>query len=179
MESHYRHWGEKEKLALANAGSFKELGKVVVDILSIMPGGVNVVSGPISTGGMGTTAANIAVFKNIVEILTEDMGLNILSWVPFEIKIHDLHTEWSKTNGKGYCMPILEDFYHAAFCSNKITKVHFIHGWESSFGARWEHELCDKLGIEKVYLSKELSQKALNRKSDSFQFVDYASRNYN
>jgi hypothetical protein len=58
-------------------------------------------------------------------------------------------------------MPILETFYHTMFSSGRIRKVYFIHGWESSFGARWEHDLCEKLKIEKIYLSPELSQKAL------------------
>ena len=166
MDTHFKYWTEEDKKALNKAESFKDLAEIGLTVMNRMPKDVHVVSGPISTGGVGNLLENIEVFRGITEILRQEMGLNILSWVPFELKIRPLLAEWQKCNDKNsYCTPILDDFYHACFHSGKITKVHFIHGWESSFGSRWEHDLCEKLGIEINYLSPEFSHKALKRKS--------------
>lgn len=168
MSIHLRDWSEKERRDLAKARSFKEMARVAAAVMKRMPKNIHVVSGPISTGGVGTNVGNIKVFQGIVEILNEEKGLNVLSWIPFELKVRELLAEWHKINGKGsYCMPILDDFYYAVFTSGKICKVHFIHGWESSFGSSWEHKLCEKLGIEMEHLSPEISQKALARKMES------------
>lgn len=163
MSIHLRHFKEEEKDHLKNAKSFKDLANLALNIINRIPGGVSAVSGPISTGGVGYVSGNLIVFSNITEILVEE-GVNVLSWIPFETKIHEFLLEWKKTRKSGeYCMSILEDFYHPVFSSGKVNDVHFIHGWESSFGSRWEHSLCEKLGIKIIYLPPELSQKALER----------------
>jgi hypothetical protein len=164
---HFRHWNEKERLALTKAKSFGELAELALQIIDRMPEDINIVSGPISTGGVGSNAGNIKVFKNITEFLGDEMGLNVLSWIPFETRIGGMAREWSKLNPEGaYCMPILNDFYYPIFSSKKIKKVNFIHGWQSSFGASWEHKLCEELGIQREYLSAELSQKALDKEPE-------------
>lgn len=168
MSIHFQHWNNKEKKALSKAMSFKDVAKIYLNVMNHMPKNIHAVSGPMTTGGVGVREDNIKIFKSITEILSEDMKLNIISWIPFEFNIRKLLDKWIETNGKNaYCTPILEEFYRTVYASGKVTKVHFIHGWESSTGARWEHDLCEKLGIERCYLSPELSQKALNRKTTS------------
>ena len=164
MSIHLRHFKEEEKEHLKNAKTFKDLADLALQIINRIPEGVSAISGPISTGGVGNTAENLTVFSNVTEILIEENEINVLSWIPFETKMHEFYLEWKKTSKDGeYCMPILEDFYQPIFSSGKVNDVHFIHGWESSFGSRWEHNLCEKLGIKKIYLSPKLSQKALKR----------------
>lgn len=166
QDVHFRHWSEKDKKAITKVRDFKEMAQIALEIMERMPKGIHAVSGPMTTGGVGSNMGNVEVFQNITEMLAEDKKLNIISWIPFEVKVRDFLAEWFKKNDKdSYCMAILEDFYHTVFSSGKIVKVHFIHGWESSFGASWEHKLCEKLGIERNYLSPEFSQKALKRKT--------------
>jgi hypothetical protein len=51
-----------------------------------------------------------------------------------------------------YPMPILEEFYLPLYQSGRIKKFFFVSGWESSFGATWEHDRAKELGIEIHYL---------------------------
>ncbi len=160
---HYRHWNPRDHDALKDAKSFVDLAAIALDILRRTPGKAEMVSGPISTGGVGTIQGNRKVFEGVIEILIGESHRNIFSQMPFEDKMVELYLEWHRQNpAEEYCTPILNDFYEKVFLSGKVSALHFIHGWESSFGARWEHGNCDRWGIEKRYLPQELSVRALD-----------------
>ena len=161
-EIQWKLWNMEDKKALDDATDFKQLVNIALAIISRMTGDAHMVSGPISTGGVGTVEGNGKVFANIIEILIKDQGINIFSQMPFEEKMVKLYKEWFKNNpNEKYCRPILDDFYEPLFSSGKVKVLHFIHNWESSTSARWENENCERWGIEKKYLSKELLIKAL------------------
>lgn len=150
---HYKEWTKEEKKRLAQATTFKELADIALGIMKRRGGNLEMVSGPISTGGVGTVDGNMKVFEQTIESLDKTGGVNVFSQMPFEPKMHELHNVWSKKNpGQEYCMPILEDFYEPVFSSGLVKTLNFIKGWESSKGARWEHEGCNRWNIRKVYL---------------------------
>ena len=160
---HYRNWIDADKQKLAKSKSFKDLADIVIEIINRIPKKIEMVSGPISTGGVGSKIENLKVFESVVEILILESKLNIFSQIPFEEKMNELYREWYVNNpDEKYCMPILEEFYERLFSSGKVKKLHFINDWQSSFGARWEHDNCDRWGIERNYLPRELSVRALN-----------------
>jgi len=160
---HFKYWTEADRRALAKVTTFKDLATLAIDIIQRFPGNVCMVSGPISTGGVGTLEGNRKVFTRVIELLATEQSANIFSQMPFEDRIAELYKEWHADNPKEkYCMPILNDFYHEIFSTGKVSSLHFIYGWDSSFGARWEHDNCDKWGIERHYLPQELSLRALN-----------------
>ncbi len=164
-EIHWRQWTDDEKRELDSAKDFKQLSHIAISIISRMSGDVHMVSGPISTGGVGTVEGNGKVFANVIEILITEQGINIFSQMPFEEKMVKLYREWFKNNpNEKYCRPILDDFYEPLFSSGKVKVLHFIYGWESSTGARWENESCERWVIERRYLPKELSDRAFNMK---------------
>jgi hypothetical protein len=153
-EAHLKYWTDADKQALTRASSFSEMTEIALRIMRNMPRGIHVVSGPVSTGGFGNVEDNMKAFEMTVEDLHEK-GINVLSWAPFEEVIRVLLKEWRKANpGAGYCMPILKDFYLPLFESGLIMDVHFIFGWESSFGSRWEHGQCVRLNINRHFLPK-------------------------
>jgi len=159
---HFNYWNDSDKEKVAKSTKFSELAVVALSILNRIPGDIHMVSGPISTGGVGTLEGNRRVFEKTVETLVSEEHLNIFSQMPFEDKMVELYRKWHAYNPKEkYCMPILEDFYEPVFSSGKIKVLHFIHGWELSYGAKWEHDNCDGWGIERRYLPKELSLRAL------------------
>ena len=161
---HFDNWTEAQKAALRNAKSFSDLFHVAMSVVKRMPPGVHMISGPISTGGVGTREGNMKVFSGVIEILTIEQGLNVFSQAPFELMIKELLEEWMIANPKEkYCTPILTDFYKPLFESRLVTVMHFINGWESSHGARFEHAECVRLGIKIDYLGVEYSVKALAR----------------
>jgi hypothetical protein len=77
-------------------------------------------------------------------------GHAVFDQVPFDSKFGQLITHITDR----YPTEILDEFYLPIFSSGKIKKLFFIKGWESSFGARWEHDRAKELGIEIIYLNK-------------------------
>ena len=154
---HYRYWNEKDEDDVAQARDFGSLAKIALRIIGRHPPLVHMVSGPISTGGIGNgdIEINMRAFRAVIEHLCS-RGLNVFSQIPFEGKFIELGNEWKETHpGGGYCMPILNDFYLRVFSSGRIAAVHFMHDWRSSFGATWEYETCGRLAIDRRELGQE------------------------
>ncbi len=153
-EHHFKHWTEADKEWLAMATSFEELAEIALAVLGRFPGKVEMVSGPISTGGVGSVEGNRRVFARTIDGLVKD-GHEIFDQWPFESKLAELSRAWLAQHPEdSYCYPILEDFYRVIFDGGKISTIHFIPGWETSTGARWEHDHCDRYGIERNYLPR-------------------------
>jgi hypothetical protein len=160
---HYNYWTLLDRENLCRARTFIDLADLALSIISRLPVGVEMVSGPISTGGVGTICGNRKVFEGIIEILIKESGLNIFSQMPFEDKMVEFYKVWhAKHPTEKYCMPILYEFYDRVFSTGKVKGLHFIHGWESSYGAKWEHDYCVRWSIDCHYLTSELSQKVLS-----------------
>jgi hypothetical protein len=152
---HHRYWTDEDKRSSANIKTFSALAEMALQIMKRMPPRVHAVSGPITTGGLGNAKDNMALFKKTTEDLAIEKGLNVLSWVPFEDIIVSILKEWKKANpDEKYCMPLLDDFYLPLFESGLISDIHFIYGWDSSMGARWEHDQCVRLNIARHFLPK-------------------------
>jgi hypothetical protein len=121
------------------------------------------ISGPISTDGVGTLEGNRKVYTRIIEIMALESNFDVFSQMPFEDKMVELYRAWHIANpSEKYCTPILTDFYEKVFSSGNVEGLHLIHSWESSHGARWEHDNCDRWNIARDYLPEELSMRALN-----------------
>jgi hypothetical protein len=160
---HFIHWHPSDYRALDTAKSFSDLSKLALGMTDRISGKIEMVSGPISTGGVGSAEGNKRVFEGIIEILISESASNIFSQMPFETKMEELYRKWYAENpGEKYCWPILDEFYEPLFASGKVERLHFIHDWESSTGATWEHDNCDRWGIKRHYLPKELSIRALD-----------------
>ena len=149
-------------MMLGWAGTFRDLSDLALNIMYRMPESIEMVSGPISTGGVGNIPGNRKVFERAIELLVGENMLNIFSQMPFEDKMVEFYLAWHATHPKEkYCTPILTDFYERIFSTGKVKIIHFIHGWESSYGASWEHENCDRWKIRRFYLSEMFSRRAL------------------
>lgn len=159
MSIHTKHWTDKDIKALKKVKTFSQLADAALEIMKRHPHGVHMVSGPISTGGVGNREGNQKVFAGVIERIAENQDLSVFSQIPFEDKIVELKKAWAAQNPDAdYCMPILTDFYEKIFSSGKVAKLHFIHSYESSQGAVWEHDNCVRWKIEKTYLSPEVSR---------------------
>ncbi|MES2088114.1 MAG: hypothetical protein V4467_03960 [Patescibacteria group bacterium] len=141
-----KYWTAKNYEDVEKAEVFSELFVVASEILNSIPEPVALVSGPISTGGLGSIEKNLEVMARNIAAL-EKKGVHIFNQLPFENKFK----EFSK-NSKEYYTPILDHFYLPLFQTGKITKIFFVPGWETSTGAKWEYEQAEKLGIEKILL---------------------------
>ena len=141
------YWTPFNIYDLMEATTFEGLFSIAHSILLRMPQPISMVCGPITSGGTGTKEGNIKVFKKTIKELS-DKNINIFSQMPFEKPMWAIQ----KTDYYRGGYHILEAFYLPIFESGLVKKFFFIRGWESSMGAKWEHEQAKRLGIEIVYL---------------------------
>jgi len=144
---HYWEQADYEEMAMAK--TFGDLVPISIRIIGRMPQPVVLVSGPISSGGKGSLTENLKVFEDAI-ITFMKKGYSVFNQLPFEPKLQELSKDY-----KEYCTPILDDIFLPILKSGLIKKMFFIPGWESSVGARWEYNICEKLKIEQVLLSPE------------------------
>lgn len=109
---------------------------------------LGMVSGPISTGGLGSVAANIVAFEKTVSLL-QVLNVPLFNQLPFEPHM------WRIAEAEGDDFDpkeLLEGFYLPLLMSGCIGTLYFIHGWESSNGAQWEHGKTIELGLGRAFL---------------------------
>jgi len=147
---------EKLRQECAEAQNFEELADIAVREMHKFEA-AEVVCGPVSTGGLGTLEKNLQAFIAVIHMLQKE-GRPIFSQEPYEERIAELRVQWraeDPARAEAYCMPILDILYTRIFDAGRVRKGWFIPGWESSFGARWEHAKFKKLGVEIEYISPE------------------------
>ena len=147
------HWRGADSDALTEAGSFAELADVALTVLQRLPQPVGQVCGPISNGGVGSVAGNLIVFGNTIDMLAKQ-GISIFDQRPFETHFNRIENTKGDEWGIGPRSDVLNGFYLPLFDSKLVNTFYFIHGWESSDGARWEHEQAERLDINTIYLKK-------------------------
>ena len=141
-------WTDEDIAALDFVETLTDMHAVAHRVLHRMPDPVVQVCGPISTGGRGSVEANLSAFTEIISELQEK-GHHVFDQVPFEIPMKKLKVTLAPGE---YLETILTDFYQPLFESKKIVAFYFMADWESSHGAKWEHEQALRLGIEIIYL---------------------------
>lgn len=143
-----KYWDAEDVLALEQAKSMEQLCDIAFIILRKMPQPIGQVCGPIGSGGAGSVAKNLEIFNDTVVVLQTE-GKIIFDQMPFEDPIQEFK-KFPPVSEDVFI--ILDKFYLPIFESGLIKKVYFMKGWESSNGAKWEHEQAQKLGIEIEYL---------------------------
>lgn len=97
---------------------------------------------------MGSIEKNLDIFNSAIKKLQGE-GLIVFDQMPFEIPMQVLKSKFSKEKiGED----ILNYFYLPIFNSGNITTFYFLPTWQTSLGAKWEHEKAKELGIKIVYL---------------------------
>lgn len=142
------YW-QKYAEALRNAKTYAEIGSIALQVQKDMEFKVEQVCGPIGTGGYGTLDQNLESFGRTIDKLKQ-LGLPMYDQRPMESAIQRI-----KNGSTIYPKGILTEIYLPLFESGGISKVYFMHNWQTSTGARWENEQCKRLGIDIRYLIKD------------------------
>jgi len=143
------YWKEKDWQDLEKSQNIKDLYTIAERVISRMPKPMVSVCGPIATGGFGSIDKNLELFNNEIIKLQKNL-INVFDQMPFE----DMMQKLKITMGLDQCCKsIVDDFYLPIFNSGYISDFYFIKNWESSNGAKWEHEIAKKLGIKINYLN--------------------------
>lgn len=144
-----KYWHKEDWEALEKAESFADMRIIARRVLDRIPRPVAGVCGPIAeTGGLHSVEANLNVFNNTI-IQLQKTGLRIFDQMPFEDKMQKFKAEM---NRKDFLKELNDDFYLPIFQSGIVSTFYFIPGWESSNGARFEHQKALELSIKIVYL---------------------------
>jgi len=154
----------QQVLALQRVTTYQELADIALSQLGVMNEGSSnrpgIICGPISNGGLGSKELNITHFELVVNHFVAAKHGNFFSQIPFEEalwRVQGLLASADPTvHPKGAGNPLLEGFYRPLFESGLIGSMLFIKDWESSDGARWEHELGIELGLSVGYLNDKL-----------------------
>ncbi len=133
---------------LEQAESIDTMRDIAFNVLRRMPAPIGQVCGPISTGGRGTILENLIAFNETIVFLQAE-GKIIFDQMPFEAPMQRIKTTLPAGQ---YATALLTDFYLPIFTSGLIKKLYFMPDWESSKGARWEHDQAKQLGIEIEYI---------------------------
>lgn len=133
---------------ITDAGAYEELTPIALRVMHRIPGSIAMVCGPISTGGLGSIPKNIAAFELAIEKVARS-GEPVFTQMPFESVMQDIN---GKLTPECNASSLMETFYRPLLESGLIKRLYFLPDWESSTGARWEHELATHLGIEIKYL---------------------------
>lgn len=144
-----KYWEKEDWDNLENANSIDDLYMIAQIIISRMQKPLIQVCGPITTGGLSSVEANLNAFNETIKKLQND-GLNVFDQMPFEKSMERITKSiGSKSEASG---SILTNFYYPIFKSGVISTFYFMPNWQSSFGAKCEHEKAKELGIKIVYL---------------------------
>lgn len=143
-----QYWTDEDFTYIESIETLKEMYVLAERILSRMPDPIIEVCGPISTGGRGSVEANLEAFRATICALQDD-GKHVFDQTPFEVGFKRVTRNLEPGE---YMEAILTDFYQPIFESGRISTFYFMPDWQSSKGARWEHEQAKRLGIEIFYL---------------------------
>ena len=94
-----------------------------------------------------TKATGRFISKTIAKLI--EQGHHVFNQMPLEkdmMRVRAQQDVGHKQNN------LLEGVYRPLFASGRLTKLFFIHGWESSQGANWELERAKEYGIEVEFL---------------------------
>ena len=142
-----KYWEEKDFQDLERAESMGDTYIIAERILKRMPKLVVQVCGPISSGG-GDSINNLEALKRAIRDLQEK-GLNVFDQTPFDATVRRIK---SKTLPTEYFESVLTDFHLPLFELGIISTLYFMPNWQTSHGAKWEHEQGKKMGLEIIYL---------------------------
>lgn len=141
-------WTEEDWQDLHTANTAKDMYAVAERVVSRMPEPIGQVCGPIASGGLGSLEANLQAFNETIKKLQAE-GAHLFDQMPFEIPMQGLKKDLKPGE---YAYSILDDFYLPLMQNEKITTFYFMPNWQTSTGARWEHDLVTKMGKEIKYL---------------------------
>lgn len=138
-----REFTTSEAARVRAATTFEDLYAIAMGIIENLPQPLGQVIGPITTGGLGSREANVALFDRTIHCLIR-RGYSIFNQILFTDKIN-LISETPYFQGEDQ---LLETFYLPLFQSGKIDHIWIMPTWRTSSGATWEYGLTKDLGIK-------------------------------
>ncbi len=149
-EATKKYWTKEDWENLEKVESVGDLYLIAMNVISKMPKPFIEVCGPVApNGGLGSVEANLNAFNETIKKLQSE-GMIVFDQMPFEEPMQKLKV---KLASKGeFLNNVLSDFYYPIFESGVVSAFYFMPNWQTSFGAKCEHEKAKELGIKIIYL---------------------------
>lgn len=141
------HWEDQHIQRAKSAEDFALLGQLICEVAEKMPKPLFMISGPMTTGGLGSYSKNILLFQHAIDEASKE-GVHVFNQTMLEEHLQRLVRNWRLDNPDSeYCNHVLTDVYETLLASGYIQGVYFIPGWDTSRGARWEREAAERFNI--------------------------------
>lgn len=127
--------------------TFEQLCQIALRIVRRLEAPVAMVSGPITTGGLGSIEKNIQRLDQVISEL-QSGGVSVFNQMAFEDSMQRIKATSYYKGGNH----LLETFYLPIFESGLIQTIYFLPDWQSSYGATWEHAHATRLELACIYL---------------------------
>lgn len=135
------YWTEQDGRDCATANTFEELGEILMGVARRASQPLGMVCGPISSGGLGSVAANLERFEKAIRYVRSS-GIAVLHQLTLEKEIARMCSTPYYKDG----LQLLNGVYRPVFDSELVPLRFFIPEWHTSFGARWEREQASRPG---------------------------------
>ena len=157
------HWEEVHIERAKTANDFKLLGDLVCEVAAKMPKPLFMVSGPMTTGGLGSYSKNILLFQHAIDEAAQ-AGIHVFNQTMLEEHLQRLVREWYTCNPDSkYCSHVLTDVYETLLASGHLQGLYFMPDWNTSYGASWEREAAQRLNVAVQEYPTEWYEKAKTR----------------
>ena len=153
------HLGKELRDRLSRAESLAEVGKQAAEIACMFSGGVEMVFGPVTHGGVKNSrgprySANIHILEATIEQV-QLAGRPIFNQLLFRPYIDRHRRIWvakHQRSPRTYYEPLLYDFYAVILDTGNVTSGHFVYGWGEGKSSSFAHEKLSKQGKRLVEL---------------------------
>lgn len=163
------HWEDIHIERARTADDFKLLGDLVCEVAGKMPKPLFMISGPMTTGGMGSYSKNILLFQHAIDEALKE-GVHVFNQTMLEEHLQRLVRNWLTCNPDAeYCNHVLTDVYEALLASGHVEGLYFMPDWHTSRGAKWEREAGERLKLTLHEYPNEWYAKAVKRTEEFFQ----------
>jgi hypothetical protein len=141
-----KHWKKEDLLTATAADNFYRLVPIAFDVID-RGGSDAMVCGPMTNGGLGDLRANYREFRRARKRLVSE-SKRVFDQLPFEAHLNRI----AKLPRCPEEDQLLTGFYLPVFTSGKLKVFYFLPDWQTSYGAKWEHEQARILRIDIAYL---------------------------
>ncbi|MDP3963913.1 MAG: hypothetical protein Q8Q39_05460 [bacterium] len=142
-------WTREDMALLKTARAFDELCGVAERVLARMRDNlghdIEMVCGPITTGGQGSPEENLIVLGRHIK-RRQQAGKIVFVQLLFEEALWRIRKNPLNSEDR-----LLNEFYLPLFEKGLIRRLVFVPNWETSNGARWEHRQAERLGLQIEY----------------------------
>jgi hypothetical protein len=137
---------------LSNMPTLLHGGKLAAALINSIPDGVEMVFGPVKSGGVMHNGhpyfrGNLCVIEKTIPLVQAGTERTVLDYILFKPFIDEHRLIWLEKHKRSpgtFHEPLINDFFALMFATKKIEVGHFVHGWGHDRLAKFAHRTLEK-----------------------------------